>query len=455
MNNFFDTSKTIVAIATPIGAGGVSIVRMSGKDAINIADKLFRAPKNIKPSNFSSRELVFGTFSGKNAHDNCLCVVFRNPNSFTGDNVVEFQCHGGVKITQLILKDCLENGAIMARNGEFSMRAFLNGKMSLSEAEGMIDLINAESESEVNASYNLMSGSLTKSVDLYQKELVDILGEVEVSFDYPEEDIEYATSKIIKHRLSVLNNNIASLINSSKTGSLIKNGINAVIIGRPNVGKSSLLNALLNKEKAIVTNIAGTTRDVIEDAFEIKGVKVNIIDTAGIHETKDKIEKIGVNKSIEYIKKADIILFVIDNSEDLTKEDKDILSLIKNKKHIIICNKSDKKTSFDYKNLGKNTIKVSAKKNLGIIELKNCIYDMVIDKNIISNNIIITSQRHSECLKNAYKFIDSAINNIDNDTLDLISIDINSAFLALGEITGTTSNEVILDSIFSKFCLGK
>lgn len=455
MNNFFDTSKTIVAIATPIGAGGVSIVRMSGKDSINIADKLFVSCNGVLPSNFSSRELILGKFSGNKAHDNCLCVVFRAPNSFTGDNVVEFQCHGGIKITQLIVQDCLNCGATMAKNGEFSMRSFLNGKMSLSEAEGMIDLINAESESEVNASYSLMSGNLTKNVDLYQKELVDILGEVEVSFDYPEEDIEYATSKIIKNRLQRLNDNILSLINSSQTGSIIKNGINAVIIGRPNVGKSSLLNALLNKDKAIVTNIAGTTRDVIEDAFEINGVKVNIIDTAGIHQTKDKIEKIGVNKSIEYIKKADIILFVVDNSELLTKEDEDILKLIKNKKHIVICNKSDKKSGFDYKKLGKNTIKVSAKKNIGINELKKYIFDMVIDKNIISNNIIITSERHSECLKNAYKFINSAISNIDNDTLDLISIDINSAFLALGEITGTTSNEVILDSIFSKFCLGK
>ena len=213
------------------------------------------------------------------------------------------------------VEECLKNGAVLAKNGEYSMRAFLNGKMSLSAAEGMIDLINAESESEVVAGYNLMDGNLTKQVEKFQKELVDIMGEVEVSFDYPEEDIEYTTSKIIKKRLAVLNDNIKTLIDSSSTGNIIKNGINAVIVGRPNVGKSSLLNALINKDKAIVTEIAGTTRDIIEDAFEINGVKVNIIDTAGIHNTTDKIEKIGVNKSLDYINKADIVLFVLDGLE--------------------------------------------------------------------------------------------------------------------------------------------
>ena len=281
MSNFLDTEKTIVAISTPIGAGGISIVRMSGKNAINIADALFRSLKGVKPSNFDSNKLVLGKFNGKFAVDKCFCVVFRAPNTFSGENMVEFQCHGGIKITELIMKDCLNCGAVIAQNGEFSMRAFINGKMSLSEAEGMIDMINAQSESEITAGYSLMSGELTKKIDFYQKEIVDILSEIEVSFDYPEEDIEYTTVPIVKKRLTILSQCLSELINTSNTGSIIKNGINAVIVGKPNVGKSSILNALLNKNKAIVTDIAGTTRDIIEDAFEINGIKVNIVDTAG------------------------------------------------------------------------------------------------------------------------------------------------------------------------------
>ena len=455
MSKIFDTNKTIVAISTPIGAGGISIVRMSGKNSIKIADKLFLSLKGIRPSDFDSKELVLGKFKGKNALDKCFCVVFRAPNSFTGENMVEFQCHGGIKITELILKDCLNCGAVLAENGEFSMRAFINGKMSLSEAEGMIDLINAQSESEINASYSLMNGDLTKKVDLFQKELIDVLSEIEVSFDYPEEDIEYTTIPIVKKRLIDLVVNIEKLINTSETGAIIKNGINAVIVGKPNVGKSSILNALLNKNKAIVTDIAGTTRDIIEDAFEIRGVKVNIIDTAGIHDTSDKIEKIGVEKSISQLNLADIILFVIDNSQQLTQEDKLIFDKIKNKKHIVICNKVDKKSNYNYASIDENIIFVSAKNKLNIEEIKNRIYDMVIDKNIMSSNVIITSARHNECLKSAKNSLMLAINNIDNVTLDLVSIDVTDAFSALGEITGTTSNEVILDSVFSKFCLGK
>ena len=455
MNNILDTEKTIAAISTPIGAGGISIVRLSGKNSINIADSLFKSLKGVKPSSFDSNKLVLGYFIGAHAKDKCFCVVFRAPNTFSGENMVEFQCHGGIKITELILKDCIQHGAEIAQNGEFSMRAFLNGKMSLSEAEGMIDVINAQSESELAAGYTLMSGQLTKKIDAYQKEIVDILSEIEVSFDYPEEDIEYTTVPIVKKRLSLLVKNIDELINTSNTGSIIRNGINAVIVGKPNVGKSSILNALINKNKAIVTNIAGTTRDIIEDAFEINGIKVNIIDTAGIHETKDKIEKIGVERSIDQLKSADIVLFVIDNTQKLTTEDNLIYEKIKNKKHIVICNKIDKKSNYNYSNIDKHVLFVSAKNATNIQQIKECIYKMVIDSNIISSNIIITSERHSECLRRARNSIVTAISNIDNVTLDLVSIDINDAFSALGEITGTTSNEVILDSVFSKFCLGK
>ena len=296
---------------------------------------------------------------------------------------------------------------------------------------------------------------LSKLVEKQQKELVEIMGEIEVSFDYPEEDIEYVTIPMVKKRLSALIKELDKLINTSKTGSVIKNGINAVIVGKPNVGKSSILNALINKEKAIVTDIAGTTRDIIEDAFEINGIKVNIIDTAGIRETKDKVEQIGVERSLEQINSADIILFVIDNSSKLEAEDKEIYERIKFKKKIIIANKMDKKSAYDYRNLDENILFVSAKSGKNIQELKTKIYDLVLDKNIIGGGLIITNTRHNECLKKAKEALKSAVQNIEKLTLDLVSIDISEAFSNLGELTGTTSNEVVLDSIFSKFCLGK
>lgn len=451
----FDTEKTIVAISTPIGVGGISIVRMSGKNAITIADKLFSTKKGIKPSDFNNRELVLGKFNGSVAKDNCLCVVFRAPNSFTGENMVEFQCHGGVKITECILSDCIKMGASMAENGEFSMRAFLNGKLSLSEAEGMIDLINAESESELTAGYNLMNGKLNNEINNFQKELIDILSEIEVSFDYPEEDIEYTTIPLVKEKLDELIKRIDNLLLTKKTGSVIKNGINAVIVGRPNVGKSSILNSLLNKNKAIVTDIAGTTRDVIEDAFEINGVKVNIIDTAGIRKTRDIVEKIGVDKSYEQIKLADVVLLVLDNSSELTGEDKELLDLIKDKKHIIIANKIDKPTKYNYKNLDKNMVFVSASTGENINKIKEMIFNLVIDKNLFSGEILITNTRHINALERAKKALVSAYKNIDNVTLDLVSVDIHEAYNDIGEITGNSSNEAILDSVFSKFCLGK
>ena len=446
-----DTNKTIVAISTPIGVGGIAVVRISGDDAINIADKLFNSNGKM-PSKFRNRELVFGDYVGKIAKDKCLCVVFKGPNSFTGENVVEFQCHGGVKLANEIVKDCLSFGAELAENGEFSMRAFVNGKLSLAEAEGMIDLINAQSESELNASYNLMSGGLTKQINAFQDEIVDLISEVEVSFDYPEEDIEYKTKGEIKSQTAKLISQIDELISSASMGSIVKNGINAVIIGKPNVGKSSLLNALINKNKAIVTDIAGTTRDVIEDAFEVNGVKINILDTAGIRETDDIIERLGVIKTKELINQADIVLFVVDSTSPLDYKDMEILALLRDKKYLTIYNKVD---LLDEAKLNSKYINVSAKTNKGIVKLKQSIYDAIIDKNIMSNSLLITNNRHLQLLKKARKNLASALKNVDDNTLDLISIDLKESYENLGEITGTTTNEKILDSIFSKFCLGK
>ena len=311
---------SIVAISTPIGNGGISIVRLSGNTCFSIADKMFTSKKQ-QPSSFEDRKLYLGTITTSQFKEKALCVIFKAPNSYTGENMVEFQCHGGVKIAQGILRECLQNGARMAKNGEFSMRAFLNGKMTLEETEGMIDMIQAKSDAEVRAGYALLNGELSKKTTVMQNELTDILADIEVSFDYPEQDMEYTTAQKTKQRLQQIVKDITSLLQTAHQGKIIKHGIQTLIVGKPNVGKSSLLNALLGEEKAIVTSIAGTTRDIVEDSYEYKGLRVELIDTAGIHETEDVVEKLGIDKAKKYINQADIILFVLDMSVPYTKKD--------------------------------------------------------------------------------------------------------------------------------------
>ena len=449
--SIFDLNSTIVATATPIGVGGISIVRLSGTNSIKIADKFFISKNGKLPSSFKKRELVFGYFTSKNVSDECLCVVF-DGNSFTGEETVEFHVHGGIKIAELIVDSCIQNGARMAKNGEFSLRSYLNGKMSVCEAEGMIDMINAESDAELKAGHTLMKGGLTKKVEELQSKVTDLLSEVEVSFDYPEEDIEYIAENAIDEKVDCIIDEINKLTQTYKAGAIIKNGINACLIGKPNVGKSSLLNSLLNREKAIVTDIAGTTRDVIEDAFEIKGIKVNIIDTAGIRETENIIEKIGVNKSVALIDQADIILFILDCSTHLDADDIKILKFLQGKKYLTIYNKCDKLKNIERKNDG---IYTSSKTGEGIEKLKDTIYNCIIGENVVSGGLVLTNARHLECLTRAKLALENAHKNLKSHTLDLIAIDLNEAYYCLGEITGNTSNETILDAIFSKFCLGK
>ena len=449
MENLTDT---IVAISTGSTNGAISIVRMSGKNALNIADKMFLSVKKTKPSNFTPRYLELGKIKTKGFTEQALCVVFVAPNSYTGENLVEFQCHGGLKIAKGILEECLHYGARLATNGEFTKRAFINGKISLASAEGVMDIINAESDAEIRAGYNLLNGDLSKLAASSQEELTDILSEIEVSFDYPEEQIEYITKANVKQRLNDLSQKIDKVLQSSSTGSIISNGISVLIVGKPNVGKSSLLNSLLSRERAIVTDIPGTTRDTIEDTFSINGIKVKIIDTAGIHSTSDLVERFGVDKAKELIKSADIILFVTDSSDQLTNEDKEILELINGKNYIHVANKSDlvHKTEKQPK-----TIYISAKTGDGIEELKQEIYKRFESPSLTEGGIIITNARHKQCLEDALKNINNALEDIDAQTLDLISIDLKLAYSALGEITGNTTGEDIIDAIFSKFCLGK
>lgn len=451
MDNLYN--DTIVAVSTGSSSGAISIVRMTGENSIKIADEIFATKSGKKPSEFVARYLVLGTLIAENFSEQAMCVVFSAPKSYTGENLVEFQCHGGTQIAKGILKACINHGARIATNGEFTKRAFLNGKMSLSSAEGMMDMINAESDAEIRAGYELLTGSLSKLASFAQDELTDILSEIEVSFDYPEETIEYITKTNVKSRLTNLSNKIDEVISTSDAGKLIKSGINVLIVGKPNVGKSSLLNNLLQMDKAIVTDVAGTTRDIVEGTFLLDDVKINLIDTAGIHETNDKVEKIGVDKAKDLINHADIVLFLIDSNSDYTSEDEDILRSIQNTKYIIIKTKNDLETK-SQKHF-ENEILISSKTGEGIDKLKKAILDLTSISNLSNSSLIITNERHKNSLEEANKSLKLAISNIDNDSLDLVSIDIKQAYSSIGEITGNTTSEDIIDAIFSKFCLGK
>lgn len=448
-----NNNEVIVAISTGSSSGAISIVRMTGENSIKIADKIFKTKSGKIPSDFEARYLTLGEISTENFKEQAMCVVFKSPKSYTGEDMVEFQCHGGSQIASGIMRECILCGARLATNGEFTKRAFLNGKMSLSSAEGMMDMINAESDAEVRAGYELLSGNLSKLAYSSQEELTDILSEIEVSFDYPEEIIEYITKAKVKERLENLHSTISKTIETSEAGKLIKSGINVLIVGRPNVGKSSLLNHLLQKDKAIVTNVAGTTRDIVEGTFLLDDIKINLTDTAGIHDTDDVVEKIGVDKAKSLINMADIILFLVDSNSDYTKEDEEIFEQVKDKKYIVIKTKTDlenKNTKhFD------NEIEISSMTGNGISTLKNKILELTKISAVPSGTVIITNERHKNALIRANESLTRAIENIDQDSLDLVSIDIKQAYLDIGEITGNTTSEDIIDSIFSKFCLGK
>ena len=442
--------KTICAISTPIGNGGISIVRMSGPQSKQILQRI----TNFNTSTMEPRKLYLAQIKTENFNEQALVVWFEQPFSYTGEEMVEIQCHGGIVIANGILKTLLNNGCEMAENGEFSKRAFLNGKMSLDKAEGVIDMINAQSEQAVKAGYNLMMGKLKEEVENIQNLLTDSQAKMEVAMDYPEEDIEYSTTKEIKGELELANKSIDKLLSTTTIGKLVKDGINVLILGKPNAGKSSLLNGLLGYNRAIVTDIAGTTRDIVQDSYNYKNMSFNVTDTAGIRIADNIVEQIGIERATECVKSADIILVVLDGSKPIEEEDKKILSLVKDKIVLYVINKIDLpkkiKTTFD------RMVEISALRQENIEKLKEDIYNLVVDKNMLNSDLIVTSTRHKDALNRAKKSLMNAINSIETGaTLDLVSTDVKSAWLALGEITGVNSNEKIIDTIFSKFCLGK
>lgn len=437
---------SIVSLSTPLGKGAIGIVRMSGKDVLNIALKIFHCKeKNIKP-----RYMYFGKLEvEKEVFEECLMVYFKAPFSYTGEDVVEFQIHGGVLLAQKVVERCLENGCRMAEAGEFSKRAFLNGKITLDKAEAIIGEINAESEGELNSSLKITNGKLGKMVEDEQKTLSELLAEIEVSFDYPENDYEEIVKDKVLEKVKEIKTKNQNLIEVSNSGKYLKNGINVALVGRANVGKSSVLNALLGEERAIVTNIEGTTRDSLTESFFHNGVKINLIDTAGIRETNDVVEKLGIEKSLESIKKADIVLFIHDASQKESEEEKEIAKKLKNKKVINVVNKIDKKRVLAKL---KDEVEISALEEKNIHLLKDKIVSEVISVDL--NTFVLTNERHIQILKNAESIMEEVL-SLKAESLDVIAMLLKKVWAELGKITGNTENEDIISLIFSKFCLGK
>lgn len=440
--------KTICALATPIGTGGISIIRISGNDSLNIAKNFF-VSKHIDFENIKPRYLYLGNFISSEVKDQVLMVYFKAPFSFTGEDVVEFQFHGGQLLAQKILKSLLTKCSL-AEPGEFSKRAFLNGKISLDEAEGISELILAESDTQLKAAEILQSGKLTEKVVEMQNKITDLLAEIEANLDYPDDVEEEQLFEKSESLLKKLDFEINEILENSKNSNLIKSGVNVAIVGKTNVGKSSLLNALLGEERAIVTNIEGTTRDTIKEKIFIDGVTVNLVDTAGLRESDDVVEKIGIEKTNQEIKNADIVLLVLDLSRELKQDEIEMIKNLKNRPNIIVGNKSDiknKKFDFDY-------IEISAKNNENISEIKKQIIEKTISGKIDFSKLVLTNERHLSILQNTKQKIENALKS-QRVNLDIEAFILKDIWKELGKISGTTEDEKIIDLVFSKFCLGK
>lgn len=448
---------TIVAISTALGVGAISIIRVSGKDAIEIVNNITKRKVLTKAP---SHTIHYDHIMDKGEIiDEVLIMLMRAPKTYTMEDVVEINTHGGIATTNRILELLLSNGSRLAEPGEFTKRAFLNGRIDLIEAEGVMDLINAQTEKERKLAVNQITGSVSSLIENLRQDIIEILANIEVNIDYPEyEDIEEMTIEMLNTKLANIESQIKNIISESKNGELIKHGIKTAIVGRPNVGKSSLLNNLLETDKAIVTDIAGTTRDCVEGTLIIDGIMLNIIDTAGIRETTDVVEKIGVDKSINLIDEADLVLLVLNNNEKLTKEDLDLIDRVKDIPHIIIVNKVDLDSKIDFNLLDKKSIiYMSALNNEGTKELKNRIKEMFNLEELESKDYnYITNAKSLATLNQVLDSIDDIHKGIRNNVpIDMVEIDLKRAWELLGEIIGKTYSDELIDQLFSQFCLGK
>ena len=451
---------TIAAISTPRGEGGIGIVRISGDKSFEILNKIFRKKSPNSDLGFSKFNYGF-IYDEEKIIDEVMIVRLKAPKTYTCEDIVEINCHGGNLITEKVLEIVLRHSARHAEAGEFTKRAFMNGRIDLSQAEAVIDLIHGKTEKSISLSMDQLRGDLKEKIKHFKKALLDVTAHVNVVLDYPEEGIDDPLPENLRINLEKVFEEANILIESYDKGKKIKDGIKTVIVGKPNVGKSTLLNSILKEERAIVTHVAGTTRDIIEEIINIKGIPLVLVDTAGIRETEDIVENIGVEKSKEFIEKADLVLLVLDNSRELEKEDKEVIEKIKenNKKVIVLLNKIDLPKKLDISEYNfENIVEISAKNNIGIENMEDTIYSFIVDKNVENSGekLIITNIRHKTALEKTKDSIKSIFETIDMGLpMDLISVDLKEALDSLSEITGEITSEDILDHVFGNFCVGK
>ncbi len=455
-------NSTIASISTAPGIGGIGIIRLSGDNCFNVLEKIFKAKTPKKIEEIPGYTIKYGHIvEGDNVIDEVLVSYFKAPKSYTAENMCEINSHGGNVVMRKIMDLCLRNGAEMAEPGEFTKRAFLNGRIDLSQAEAVIDIINAKTEREATEGTKQLEGWLAIEIRKIKKDLLEILSNIEVSIDYPEYDVPEVQEDDLRKKMDKVLGKLLELAKSFDNGKIIKEGIKTAIIGRPNVGKSSLLNAILKEDRAIVTEYEGTTRDTIEEFVNINGISLKLIDTAGIRETSNEIEKMGIEKSRKIAKEAELIIFILDASKDFSDEDREILEKIDKNKTIIVLNKIDLKTKIS-KNAKeikdfKNIVEISALKKEGINELYNKITNLFnLNEINLDNEVIITNERHKNQIQKAINSLNEAKNSMDqNMPIDIISISLKNVLTNLGEITGEEASEEIINEIFSRFCLGK
>ena len=450
-------NDTIAAISTALGVGAISIVRLSGEDAISIVNSVFKG-KDL--SKVNSHTINYGFIVDKEETiDEVLVSVMKAPHTYTTEDIVEINCHGGITTTNKILEVVLKNGARLAEPGEFTKRAFLNGRIDLTKSEAVLDLLESKTDSARKLAIEQLQGKTYNMIDSFRSKIMDLISSIEVNIDYPEYyDIEVVTIEKLKKEVTSMKEELESIIKESNNSKLIKHGIDTLIIGRPNVGKSSILNKFLDEEKAIVTDIAGTTRDIVEGQVTLNNVVLNIIDTAGIRETNDKVEKIGVEKSLSLIEKSDLVIVVLNGGEELTKEDLELLEKTKDKNPIVVINKNDLEEKINRELLKEyNIVSTNTNDDNGLDPLKNKIIEMFNLEQIESKDYnYLTNVRQISLASQALEKLNDVLNSIDEGLpIDMVEIDLRSSFDLLGEIIGKTYSDAIIDNLFEKFCVGK